>query len=68
MSMPAACSSRNLAVTVRSTLVFKPPHRPLSVVTTMKPTVFASFTFMNACVYSGLALPRLAAMLRTLSL
>jgi hypothetical protein len=26
-----------LGVTARSTLVFKPPHRPLSVVTTMKP-------------------------------
>ena len=39
-----------------------------SVETTMTPTAFASFTFMNACVYSGFALPRLLAMLRTLSL
>jgi hypothetical protein len=57
-----------LPVTARSTLVFRPPHRPLSVETTMMPAAFTSFVFMNACVYSGLALPRLAAMLRTFSL
>jgi hypothetical protein len=34
---PAACTSFSLLVTARSTLVFRPPHRPLSVVTTMKP-------------------------------
>src|SRR6185295_19112010 len=38
------------------------------VVATMKPTAFASLTFMKACVYSGFAWPRLAAMLRIFSL
>ena len=61
---PASCSSRNLLVTTRNTLVFMPPHKPLSVVTTMTPTFLASFTCMNGCTYSGLASPRWAAMLR----
>ncbi|CKV50047.1 Uncharacterised protein [Mycobacterium tuberculosis] len=34
----------------------------------MKPTPLASVVFMNAWVYSGFALPRLAAMLRIFSL
>lgn len=68
IAMPALCASRSLAVTARSRLVFKPPHRPLSLVTMMKPMALASFFFMNACVYSGFALPRLAAMLRIFSL
>ena len=68
IAVPAACMSLSLVVTARSTLVFMPPHRPLSVVTTITPAALASFSFMNGCVYSGLALPRLAAMLRTLSL
>ena len=38
------------------------------VVTTMKPTDLASLAFMNGCTYSGLALPKLAAILRTFSL
>jgi ABC-type multidrug transport system permease subunit len=45
-----------------------PPHKPLSVVTTMTPTFLASFTCMNGCTYSGLASPRWAAMLRIFSL
>ncbi len=41
MARPAACSSFILFVTARNTLVFRPPHKPLSVVTTMKPTALA---------------------------
>ena len=37
------------------------------VVTTINPADLASLVCMNACVYSGLALPKLAAMLRILS-
>src|SRR5205814_5702818 len=65
---PAACTSRILLVTARSTLVLRPPHRPLSVVTTMKPTAFgASVKRMKGEWYSGFAVDRLAVMLRILS-
>jgi len=58
METPALCNSRSFPVTARSTLVFMPPHSPLSVVTTITPAVLASFSFMNGCVYSGFAWPR----------
>src|SRR3569833_2226401 len=46
-----------------------PPHRPLSVVTTMMATVFAlSCLTKIGCVYSGLACDRFDAILRILSL
>jgi hypothetical protein len=67
-STPAPCSSRSLVVMARSTLVFMPPHRPLSVVTTIMPAAFTSLTFMKGCTYSGFAWLRCAAMLRILSL
>ncbi|MNV87461.1 hypothetical protein D3C71_1815830 [compost metagenome] len=68
VEMPWSCNSRSLAVTTRNTLVFMPPHNPLSVVTTMTPTFCDAFTCMNGCTYSGLAWPRWAAMLRIFSL
>src|SRR5215472_9460145 len=56
-SMPAACHSLYCWSTIRSTLVFSPPHRPLSVVTTMTPTRFTSSRFSrNGWRYSALAL------------
>ena len=40
-------------------MVFSPPHRPLSVVITIRPTFFTvSRLTMNGCLYSGLALER----------
>ncbi|MCY1548417.1 hypothetical protein D9M68_845260 [compost metagenome] len=65
--MPLACSSLSWVVRARSTLVFMPPHSPLSVVTTTKPAVLASLTFMKACVYSGFARLRLPVIWRTFS-
>ena len=66
--LPCASNSFSFEVTARNTLVFRPPHRPLSVVTTMKPTVFAPvFWTMNGCLYSGVACDRLAARLRIFS-
>ncbi len=44
---PAPCRSRTLLVTTRNTLVFMPPHRPLSVVTTMTPAFFASLVHLH---------------------
>ena len=65
---PRWSSSLKRIVTARSTLVFRPPHRPLSVVTTMKPAgLDSSFFTMNECLYSGVACARLAARLRTRS-
>ena len=44
----AFSSSLNFCSDARSTLVFMPPHRPLSVVTRMMPAAFApSFVTMN---------------------
>src|SRR6185312_13466493 len=64
----AACISFSLFVVARRTLVLRPPHRPLSVVTTMKPTALASLlATMNGCLYSGVARERLAARLRTIA-
>jgi hypothetical protein len=39
---PAACTSRILLVAARRMLVFRPPHSPLSVVTTIRPTAFGA--------------------------
>ena len=51
--MPFAFQSLCLFSTRRSTLVLSPPHRPLSVVTTMAPTRFtASRGTRNGCRYS----------------
>src|ERR1700754_1867634 len=48
--------------------VFMPPHRPLSVVTRIRPAVFApSFFNMNGWRYSGFALLMCEAIARTLS-
>src|SRR5215472_2433625 len=56
-SMPAACHSLYCWSTIRSTLVFSPPHRPLSVVTTITPTRFTWSRFSrNGWRYSALAL------------
>src|SRR5205085_9604672 len=47
---------------------FRPPHKPLSVVTTTKPAGFlASLATMKGCLYSGVACDRLAARLRIFS-
>ena len=53
---PSPSSSLSLLVTARSTLVFKPPHKPLSVLTTMKPTFLPPvLVTMKGWTYSGLA-------------
>jgi ATP synthase F0 subunit b len=53
---------------MRSTLVFRPPQSPLSVVTTIRPALFTtSRRTRNGLRYSGLACARCAAMLRILS-
>ena len=36
-------------------LAFKPPHKPRSELTTIRPTLFTSRSIMNGCLYSGLA-------------
>ncbi len=67
---PAPCTSRIFCVTSRSRLVLRPPHRPLSVVTTMKATALGapSTSRMYGLRYSGLACDRLVVMTRILSL
>jgi hypothetical protein len=65
---PADCTSFILFVTARNTLVLRPPHRPLSVVTTMKPTaLLVPPVRMYGDLYSGLPSDRCAVMLRILS-
>ena len=67
--LPAVSISRSLVVTARNIFVFKPPHRPLSVVTSTMPTGFAaSLDAMKGWMYSGLAIDRCPAMAATLSL
>ncbi|MNW09993.1 hypothetical protein D3C71_2071180 [compost metagenome] len=61
------CRVFSSLVTARSTFVFMPPHRPLSVVTTIKPARFTSRACMNGCLNSGLAVARCAAIFRTFS-
>ncbi|MDT4869304.1 hypothetical protein FQZ97_1043260 [compost metagenome] len=64
---PLDWRSLSWLVTARNTLVFRPPHRPLSVVTTTKPAALAVLICMNGCVYSGLARLRLPVIWRTFS-
>ena len=62
------CSSFTLASVRRSALVFRPPHNPLSEVTTMMPTFFTPSRFTRkGWWYSGFAKARCEAMMRILS-
>src|SRR3990170_2558470 len=59
--------SRMLPSVALSRLVLRPPHRPRSDVTTMKPTRFTARSSRNGCLYSGCACARWPMTLRSLS-
>src|SRR5438045_7602040 len=68
MSTPFARHSLCCCTTTRSTLVLRPPHKPLSVVTTIAPTRFTgSRTTRNGCRYSVFAFEMCIAMLNAFS-
>ncbi|CFP61818.1 Uncharacterised protein [Bordetella pertussis] len=61
------CSnSFSLDSVTRLMLVFRPPHKPLSVVTSTTPTALTSRSTRYGWLYSGLACIRCAAISRTL--
>src|SRR5688572_1440183 len=53
---PRFCQSRIAASVALNRFTFNPPHRPRSVVMTMKPTDFASRSTRYGCLKSGFAL------------
>src|SRR5690606_999998 len=65
-AMPRCSNSLSLASVTRLMLVFKPPHRPLSVVTSTTPTALTSRSIKYGWLYSGLACIKCAAISRTL--
>src|SRR3954469_6076552 len=68
ISSPCPCHALYSLSTMRSRLVLSPPHRPLSVVTTMIPTRFTeSRSTRKGWRYSGLACEICAATVRIFS-